>query len=427
MTILPFCGTIFNPERFPNLTDILAPPYDVITPEERRFLQGRSRLNTVRLILGEKKDGECFEDEFYTAARALLEKWIQSGDLIHMEQPGIFYLNQFFEGPDGEDHLRKGFIALMSIEEYGPDTVRAHERTMQGPIHDRMRLTETTRTNFSQIFFTYQDEHNRIIKLLDEAISGARLKMEGEDLAGGVQNSCYLIQDEEVITEIQDLMEMEPVFIADGHHRYETMRQYREQRILESGLNETDASYIMGYFACAQDPGLQIYPTHRTLPAGKGFDFQQIVEGCRAYFDILVCDREDLELGTDHRSFTLAGPGGELLELTLKDEAYLKLKHDLADPLLAEMDTVILEEIILKQVLHLETAKIQSHGFLGFHHDLDEFWAAMDSGAGAGWILNYPNAQVVFELAGRGQRLPQKTTYFYPKLPTGFVFRHMED
>ena len=150
MTILPFCGTIYNPEKFPNLTDIIAPPYDVISPEERRFLLNRSVHNAVRLILGEEKQGDYFEDAFYEGAHSMMKRWREDKTLLHMEQPGIFYLHQFFKGPDGEDHIRKGFIALMPIEEYGPDTVRAHERTMKGPKLDRMRLTETTRTKRSK-------------------------------------------------------------------------------------------------------------------------------------------------------------------------------------------------------------------------------------------------------------------------------------
>jgi uncharacterized protein (DUF1015 family) len=427
MTIIPFCGTIFNPEKFPNLTDILAPPYDVISPEERRFFVGRSRFNTARLILGEEKQGDYFEDSFYSNAKDLMKKWLQDGDLIHLEQPGIFYLHQFFQGPDGAEHIRKGFIALMPIEEYGADTVRAHERTMHGPIHDRLRLTKTARTNFSQIFFTYQDEHNRIIQLLDEAIAKATLMMDGEELASGVENICYLIQDEETINAIQELMEPEPVFIADGHHRYETLKQYRDERTAETGLSETDASYVMGYFACAQDPGLQIYPTHRTLPKFDEFSERTLSDGILKYFDSVKIDSDDIELGHDHRNLIMARPSGDCVMLRLKDEYYLELKHSLADPLLAEMDTVVLEEIILKRILNLPEERIHSHGFLGFHRDIKEFWDAFQNDAEVGWILNYPNAQVVFELAGRGQRLPQKTTYFYPKLPTGFVFRQLED
>ncbi len=427
MILLPFCGTIYNPEKFPNLSDILAPPYDVISPEERRFFLSRSLYNSARLILGEQKQGDYFEDSFYENARDSMKQWREEGILLHLEQPAIFYLHQFFKGPDGADHIRKGFIALMPIEEYGPDTVRAHERTMKGPIFDRLRLTETARTNFSQIFFTYQDEKNQVVQVLDEAIGKASLKLDGEDTASGVENICYLIQDEEAITEVQSLMEDEPVFIADGHHRYETLKQYRDKRCAETGISETDANYIMGYFACSQDPGLQIYPTHRTVHDLADFSDSKLMAGIYEHFEVLNMDADDIELGHDHRVMVMSNPSGEIFSLRLKDDVYLDLKHQLSDPLLAEMDTVILEEVVFKKIMGLSDDEIHSHSNINFHHDLTTFWEDLRGDAQAGWILNYPNTQVIFELAGRGLRLPQKSTYFYPKLPTGFVFRELED
>lgn len=427
MSILPFCGTIYNPEKFPNLSDVIAPPYDVILPEERRFFLTRSRFNSARLILGNTKQGDYFEDEFYEGTRDLLKKWHEDGTLKKREQPGLYFLHQFFTGPDGEPHIRKGLIALMPIAPYGPTTVRAHERTHMGPIKDRLRLTATTKTNFSQIFFTYQDAENAVIRLLDESLQSAVVKFEGKDEATGVENHCYLIEDEEVIAEIQELMENKPVFIADGHHRYETLRQYQQQRLAETNLSEIDANYIMAYFSCAQDSGLKVYPTHRTLRGLPDFSYQILLEKLREYFDVLQMDAEDVELGRDHRSLIMSDESGEPVELHLKESAFNFLRHRLTDPILAEMDTVILEEIILKDILNLTEEDIQAHRFVEYHRDIDDFWEALRTGSQVGWIMNYPDNNILFEIGGRGLRLPQKSTYFFPKLPTGMVFRELED
>ncbi len=427
MSIQPFCGTIYNPENFPNLSDVIAPPYDVISPEERRFFLSRSRHNCARLILGDEKQGDYFEDDFYKGARDLLKKWHEEGILEKREQPGIFFLHQFFTGPDGERHLRKGFIALMPLAPYGPDTVRAHEKTHKGPIKDRLRLTATTKTNFSQIFFTYQDTENVVIKLLDEAVSKAVVKLYGKNEDTGVENICYLIEDEEIITEVQKLMEDKPVFIADGHHRYETLTLYQGQRLNETGFSEIEANYIMGYFASAQDTGLKIYPTHRTLRGLPDFSYQILMDKLFEYFDILQMDLEDVELGHDHRHLIMANEDGEPITLALKDSAFNDLRHRLEDPILAEIDTVILEEIILKGILKLTDEDIKQHHHIEYHRDVDSFWEALRTGSQVGWIMNYPDKNILYEIGGRGLRLPQKSTYFFPKLPTGMVFRELED
>jgi len=427
MSILPFCGTIYNPANFPNLSDVISPPYDVITPEERRFLLTRSRYNSARLILGDEKQGDYFEDDFYENTQKLIKQWHEENILIKREQPGLFFLHQFFTGPDGDRHIRKGFIALLPLAPYGADTVRAHERTHVGPIKDRLRLTSKTRTNFSQIFFTYQDNQNKINNLLDEAVPKAVVKFTGTNEDTGVKNICYLIEDEDVIAEVQELMEGKPVFIADGHHRYETMSQYQKQRLAETKLSEIDANYVMGYFVCAQDTGLKVYPTHRTLRGLPNFSYQILMDKLFEYFDICQIDTEDVELGHNHRQMIMANEAGEPVLLHLKESAYNEFRHQLEDPLLAEMDTVILEDIILKRILNLTDDDIQEHRFIEYHRDVDDFWTSLRTGSQVGWIMNYPDNNILFEIGGRGLRLPQKSTYFFPKLPTGLVYRELED
>lgn len=427
MSILPFCGTIYNPENFPNISDVISPPYDVITGEERRFLLTRSRYNSARLILGDEKQGDYFEDEFYTGARDLIREWHESNILNKREQPGLYFLHQFFTGPDGNRHIRKGFIALMPLAPYGADTVRAHERTHAGPIKDRLKLTRTCKTNFSQIFFTYQDSQNKVNSLLDEAVPKAVVKLTGKNEDTGVENICYLIEDEDVISEVQELMDDKPVFIADGHHRYETLSQYQKQRLDETGISEIDANYVMGYFACAQDTGLKVYPTHRSIRGLPNFSYQILTDKLFQYFEVENIDAEDIELGHDHREIIMANEQGEPLLLRLKDDAFNDFRHRLPDPLLAEMDTVILEDIILKDILKLTDEDLQQHRYIEYHRDIVDFWEALKTGSQVGWIMNYPDNNILFEIGGRGLRLPQKSTYFFPKLPTGLVYRELED
>jgi len=427
MKILPFCGTIYNPAKFENLTDIIAPPYDVITPAERRFFINRSPVNVVQLILGDQKNGDYFEESFYTDAARLFNQWCHDEILIRLEQPAIFYLHQFFRGPDGVKHLRKGFIALMPIMPYGPDTVLAHERTHKGPILDRLHLVETTKMNFSQIFFTYQDKENRINQLLDEAIGKAILKIDGADDANGIENICHVIQDDETIRDVARLMDDKPVFIADGHHRYETLRQYRDMERKIQGLDEIDANYVMGYFSCAFDVGLKVYPTHRTIHDIPNFSYRTMREGIWKYFDCTEVDPEDVQLTHSSRVFYMSDPEGIIWRLELKEEYFRVLQKLGVDPLLAGMDVVILEELIFKQILGITEEDLQNRTYVNYHHEKSEFWSALQKGDQAGWLMNYPDPNLLFDIAKKGLMLPQKSTYFFPKLPTGVVMRRFED
>ncbi len=183
----------------------------------------------------------------------------------------------------------------------------------------------------------------------------------------------------------------------------------------------------MGYFACAQDTGLKVYPTHRTLKGLPDFSYQILMDKIFTYFDTKPIDHEDIELGHDHRILIMADRQGDPVRLTIKESAYNDLRHRLSDPLLAEMDTVILEELILKDLLKLTDDDLDHHRYLEYHRDLQEFWEALRTDSQVGWIMNYPDNNLLFEMGGRGLRLPQKSTYYFPKLPTGFVFRELEE
>ncbi len=427
MNIYPFCGIIYNPERFPNLTDVIAPPYDIISDAEKRFLKERSPYNIVRLILGEQRHGDYFEDSFYQEAARLFNEWQAKEILTRLTEPAVFYLHQFFTGPDGEKHLRRGFIALVNIADYGPDTVRAHEHTLSGPILDRLRLVTTTRANFSQIFFTFEDPENQMTQVLDEGVPKAILKLEGQDETSGVDNVCYVIQDSEILETIQEMMADKPLFIADGHHRYETLRQYMLQRRSETGLEELDANYVMGYFVSSSDPGLVIYPTHRTLKPFPGFSSRQLMDRLYHSFDVTRVSADEISLGHDSRIFFMADGNDTIYRLEVKPAALRELELTLPDPRLARLDTVILDKFIFQDILGFKDNDRERALRLGYHHDLDSFWKAIRQGDVLGWILNYPDPRLIYEIAGGGSRLPPKSTYYYPKLPTGFVLRALED
>lgn len=427
MNVYPFCGIIYNPERFPNLTDVIAPPYDVISEAEKRFLQERSPYNIVRLILGEQRRGDYFEESFYQTAAQLFHQWQAEGILTRLTEPAIFYLHQFFTGPDGHKHLRRGFISLVNIADYGPDTVRAHEHTLKGPVLDRLKLVATTRANFSQVFFTFEDPQNQITQILDEGIAKAVLKLEGRDETAGVDNVCYVIQESEVLDAVQEFMAPKPLFIADGHHRYETLRQYMFQRQRETGLQESDANYVMGYFASSSDPGLVIYPTHRTLKAFPEFSTRQLMDRLYHSFEVTRITADEISLKRDSQVFYMADSDGTIYRLEVKPAALRELELTLPDPRLARLDTVVLDRFILQDILGFSENDRERALRLSYHHDLESFWQAMQAGHVVGWILNYPDPHLIYEIAGGGSRLPPKSTYFYPKLPTGFVLRALED
>jgi uncharacterized protein (DUF1015 family) len=393
------------------LADLAAPPYDVIDPSQRAELAARSPYNVVEIDL---PDG----DDPYAHAAELFEQWQREGVLVRDDEPAMWVLDQRYRGPDGKERTRRGFFARVRIEEYGPGRIRPHERTHPGPKEDRLRLTRATRANLSPIFALYSDPAGAAYG----ALSAATTQQPWGELtdADGTRHSIWRCADPEAIATAQRALEDAELLIADGHHRYETVRAYAE----EVG-GEGDHRYVLMCLVALEDPGLTIFPTHRLL---GGFDEQRR----SALADAIARDFASEPVPLEQ----LAPPAGEgPLELGYLDDtgttARLRLRDQaIADAALADMppayrtlDTGVLEALLLKGALALSDDDISHLRNFGYARDAAEAARLVESGRfDAAFLMRPTPVEQVREIAAAGVNMPPKSTYFFPKLPTGLVF-----
>jgi uncharacterized protein (DUF1015 family) len=406
----------YEPAAAGPLEDLIAPPYDVIDDELRAQLIARSPYNVVEIDLPEPAaDG----GDRYEHAAATMRAWLDEGVLVREDVPAMWALRQEYTGPDGSPRSRSGFFARVRVEEYGPGRIRPHERTHPGPKEDRLRLTRATHANLSPIFSLFADPHGAASAALERAIAAEPFAAAADH--EGMRNTLWRVTDE--VGALQEALVGAELLIADGHHRYETARVYAE----EVG-GEGDHRYVLMLLCSLSDPGLLVFPTHRLLTGLKDDTDKQL-----AIRDTLLRDFEveplettsELEPRDDGRvAFGYMDSfHKQPFRVTLKDQS-------IADAALAgmpdpyrQLDTAVLEAIVLRGALGMSEDDISHLRGLGYSKNLEDAVERVESGAAdAGFFMRATPVEQVREVAEAGESMPPKSTYFYPKVPTGFVF-----
>jgi uncharacterized protein (DUF1015 family) len=402
----------YDPDVAGPLEDLIAPPYDVIDDEGRAELAARNPHNVVELDLPPS----------YEAAAETLDEWRRNGVLVQEDEPAIWALRQDYRAPDGSTRSRTGFFARVRVEDYGAGRIRPHERTHPGPKEDRLRLTRATRANLSPIFSLFPDAGGAATETLAQATGGEPFAeaTDGE----GTRNTLWRVSDPEQIAALQAALADAELLIADGHHRYETARVYAD----ELG-GEGDHRYVLMFLVALDDPGLLIFPTHRMLSGLKDDSEKQ-----EAIRDVA---RRDFEIETleDTRELEPPANGGRVafgyMDSFLKRPFRLTLKDQkIADDALAGMpepyrklDTAVLEALVLRGALGMSEDDISHLRGLDYSKNLADAIERVESGAAdAGFFMRATPVEQVREVAAAGESMPPKSTYFYPKVPTGLVF-----
>ena len=402
----------YDPDVAGPLEDLIAPPYDVIDDEGRAELAARNPHNVVELDLPPS----------YEAAAETLDEWRRNGVLVQEDEPAIWALRQDYRAPDGSTRSRIGFFARVRVEDYGAGRIRPHERTHPGPKEDRLRLTRATRANLSPIFSLYPDAGGSATETLAHATGGEPFAeaTDGE----GTRNTLWRVSDPEQIAALQAALADAELLIADGHHRYETARVYAD----ELG-GEGDHRYVLMFLVALDDPGLLIFPTHRMLSGLKDDSEKQeaIRDVARRDFDIETLeDARELEPPANGDRVAFGYMDSFLkrpFRLTLKDQR-------IADDALAGMpepyrrlDTAVLEALVLRGALGMSEDDISHLRGLDYSKNLEDAIERVESGAAdAGFFMRATPVEQVREVAEAGESMPPKSTYFYPKVPTGLVF-----
>jgi uncharacterized protein (DUF1015 family) len=408
--IQPLRALRYDLDRTGGLQDVVAPPYDVIDSAHRAALQAQSPYNVVAIDLPEGGDDR------YELAAGRLREWREQGVIVRDERPALWTLEQEYTGPDGRRRTRRGFFARVRVEEYGAGTIRPHERTHPGPREDRLRLTRATQTNLSPIFSLYSDPEGIAWGALTEATPWAQTT-DGD----GTVNRLGRVQDAAAIETVTAKLRGTELLIADGHHRYETARAYAE----EIG-GEGPQRYVLMCLVALQDPGLTVFPTHRLINGLRPEQHETLAATLRRDFEIerlgstakLVPEPGDVvRMGYIDAHFR------QPFMLTLKDEAIADAALPDHAPPYRRLDTAVLEALILKGPLEMTDEDIDELNGLGYARDFDQALELVQSAAyDAAFFMAPTPIERVQEVAAAGESMPPKSTYFFPKVPTGFVF-----
>jgi uncharacterized protein (DUF1015 family) len=413
----PLRALRYDLERTGGLQDVVAPPYDVIDAAQRAHLEGQSPYNVVRIDL------PAGEDPYQNAARQL-DDWRRDGVIVQDDQPAIYALEQQYTGPDGKPRTRRGFLARVRVEEYGPGRIRPHERTHPGPREDRLRLTRATKANLSPIFSLYDDPQAAANTPLQQAMTGDPYGTATDE--DGTVNRLWRITDPGTITAITDALKPTELLIADGHHRYETARVYAD----EIG-GEGPHRYVLMDLVALEDPGLTVFPTHRLLRGLRPDQHETLANAIRRDFDVerLETTAELAPAPSDRVTLGyIDSHFRQPFRLTLKDQAIAdKALADHAEPY-RRLDTAVLEALILKGAVGMTDDDIDHLEGLGYARDFDHALELVESGEyDAAFFVAPTPIDRVREVAAAGESMPPKSTYFFPKVPTGLVFNPLDE
>jgi uncharacterized protein (DUF1015 family) len=433
MEIQAFRGFRYDLGRAGALADLVAPPYDVIDAELQERLYARSPYNVIRLILNKESPSDTTADNRYVRAARCLRDWQQDGILAQDSARSLYVYHQEFE-VEGRRYTRKGFLARVRLEPFGSGRIYPHEETLAGPKADRLKLFHATGMNLSPVFGLFPDETGAVQARLNAAVARA-LPLEATDHLG-VVNRFWPISDQHVVTQVTGLLGPKPAFIADGHHRYETGLRYLEERRAAGDVRDADAAanFILMMLVSMNDPGLVILPTHRLVSGILALDSAKLRELLGSHFRVEKVGSGD-QGAKDTWELIEADGGQELMGFgTVADGTWHTarlLTRDAMATLAAEHS--VPWRGLAVSVLHVLVLGKLAPELLGgqpqcrYVHLLREVTDAV-RGKECQLAVLVPPATMkhVEQIAGNLEKMPPKSTYFYPKLLSGLVFHSLK-
>lgn len=435
--IFPFQGTLYDQTLVGSIKDVVAPPYDIIDAEGQTRLHDRHPHNIIRMELGLDQAGDGLAHNRYTRAAATLQTWLNEGILKRDARPAVYYhtieYTPPYSAPDAPKKMLRGFLALAKLEALDSGHIYPHENTRAAAKTDRLNLIEACRSNFSPIWSLYSDPLGAVVQLLETAVKGKPARYDFQDDAG-CRECLWVVTDEAVLNQVSEAMRSKPLFIADGHHRYETALNYQKLRRQQTGAHTALQSYdsVLMLLTPLEDPGLTVLPTHRVtttpLPSseqikavlGDTFEFREFPFNTstqqQARSQFLNSLRTE---GKNVPVFGLARQGDDrYVTLTLKPAHRPSTQ---ASPR-AKLDVSLLQQLIVTRLCPTQQEQEAILYTKDDHEALD--WVIKGTGTGA-FLLNATKIGEVQAVAAAGERMPHKSTYFYPKPLTGLVINVM--
>jgi len=427
-TIRPFRGVRYNPEKIGNLSTVVSQPYDRVRHGLQDKYYDQSPHTIVRIIKGKEEPGDNDENNVYTRARDYYQAWLQEGILMREQSPALYVLHQTATLPDGSTKTRKGLIAALELSRFDEGIVLPHERTHSGPKVDRLNLMRATSVNFGHIFMLYPG--GGINELLASAIE-REPGFEVRDLfEHEIVQHFWAVTDPAVIQAVVETMApRRNLIIADGHHRYETALNYRDEMRIKfpDAPPNTGFNYRMVTLVSMEDPGLVILPTHRLIHSyGQASGREVLKEKAKQYFEVTpVADRAALEAALAEAEPVKPRFGlydGSYAVLTLRDPTVLERVLPDRSPSWRLLDVSVLHELFIERVLGIDKAAVERQENIEYLRDPQMGYDSVDKGeADFFLVMNPTRMEQVRDCTAAGEKMPQKSTDFYPKVISGLV------
>ena len=433
-----FSGLRYDLGHVGSLSNVVAPPYDVIDPEMQDALYERHPANVVRLILNRAEAEDNEESNGYSRAARLLRNWQREGILFRESDPAVYVYHQVFNDC-GRTIERRGFMARCGLERFGEGTIYPHEETMSGPKADRLKLTRACQANLSQIFGLYPDHDSEAQELLEAAVRGAPPLEATDDL--GVIHRIWPMTDLNVLTQLAAVMGPKPMFIADGHHRYETACNYHDELKEAGKLSPGDpAEGVLMMCVGMNDPGLIVQPTHRLFRGVPDLSAEELGQRLDGYFSMRVAGEgvdlaepiwEEIEKENQQGTIGLLTTSDERWTVARITDAGRERMNELVPDHSSDwqgLGVSILHRLIIDDLL-----AAANHPKPGYVHSVAKFMQGIEQnsepgGAGQvaepyrlGALMMPASLEHIRKISEHGERMPAKSTYFYPKLLAGLV------
>lgn len=424
--IRAFKGLRYNPSKT-DINKTICPPYDIISPEQAEDYHKLSPHNCIRLELGQTSSRDNQNDNRYTRALKTLNSWRAEGVITQEVRPALYYHEHTYRLGEREQQ-RHGLIAAVKIDEDGATSIFPHENTHKAPKRDRLQLLNTLKINLSSIFGVYSDPSKTLTLKIKPSLGEPTVCIE----TGGERHRLWAISDETTVAQLSELLETRHVLIADGHHRYETARIYRDHRRAATGQDDGDQpfDYAMMYL-CNLDEGLKILPTHRVVKDSMGVGLVDLEYRMKEMFNMHPFDNRKVflkALEDGGRGKIGLYVGGiqryYLLEALPGLEHSPNVPEELA-PELRQLDLTVLHSCILEPILGIDESNADKR--LQYVSDTNQALDLIEQAEdGIVFLLNPNTVEEVMAIAEAGLKMPQKSTYFYPKVPSGLCFLAVE-
>jgi len=423
--IKPFNSIRYNERLLVHAENLMTPPYDVISPDDQEFFYDQNPYNVIRLILGKEFPDDTENNNRYTRARDFIGNWVRDGILIQDDSPSIYGYSQIYRDPAGKQWRRDGFMALLLLEQWGEADVFPHEYTYAGPKVDRLNLVRATGHQMSTIFSLYSDPTRETAPMLDAIVKSPEVTRYTDRV--GVEHVVTRCADGKVNKALADTIRNKKIFVADGHHRYETMLAFRDE-LEKQGVSGDAHRYVLMYFTLMEGEAITILPCHRIVKTEVPIDEGKVIPVLSEAFAVETFDRNDEATPRFIETLERKGkgsfgfyPGKDRFFLLsgANDEKIARFFPDTMRDEIRRLDISVLHHVLIQGLLSIQNPTIT------YTQDAREAINRAAGGKAAAFFVNATKIEELRDVSLVGERMPQKSTYFYPKTAAGLVLYRM--